>query len=383
MPNMSGTSNTPSADQTATLTDQTTASPTEQAAALTDQTAASTGQTAPTLQISGLSPAQDSAAAAGAASQTNTAADQLIWLEPVFHGKIWGGRRLETAYGYHIPAGPVGECWAISAHPNGVCRIAEGPFAGQTLAWLWDNHRELFGNLEGDVFPLLIKILDAEGDLSIQVHPDDTYAAEHEHGSLGKKECWYVLDAAPNGTIIVGQRAHDRAEFAQMVEEGRWDDLLNEIPIKAGDFFQIDPGTVHAIKAGTLILETQQSSDITYRVYDYDRTGDDGKPRPLHIAQSIDVVDYEAEAPTSGTVTAPEVDGITRLATTDRYTVERVRVNGPRTLAQTHPFYCISVIDGAGAICGRAVHAGSHLLAPSTVEALELDGEMTLICSWV
>lgn len=383
MSSMPGTSNTPSADQTATLTDQTTASPTEQAAALTDQTAASTGQTAPTPQASGLSPAQDSAAAAGAASQTSTTAGQLIWLEPVFHGKIWGGRRLEAVYGYHIPAGPVGECWAISAHPNGVCRIAEGPFAGQTLAWLWDNHRELFGNLEGDVFPLLIKILDAEGDLSIQVHPDDTYAAEHEHGSLGKKECWYVLDAAPNGTIIVGQRAHDRAEFAQMVEEGRWDDLLNEVPIKAGDFFQIDPGTVHAIKAGTLILETQQSSDITYRVYDYDRTGDDGKPRPLHIAQSIDVVNYEAEAPTSGTVTAPEVDGITRLATTDRYTVERVRVNGPRTLAQTHPFCCISVIDGAGAICGRAVHAGSHLLAPSTVEALELDGEMTLICSWV
>lgn len=326
---------------------------------------------------------QPGAAISTAAHPSTPTADQLIWLEPVFHGKIWGGRRLETTYGYQIPAGPVGECWAISAHPNGVCRIAEGPFAGQTLAWLWDNHRELFGNLEGDVFPLLIKILDAEGDLSIQVHPDDAYAAEHEHGSLGKKECWYVLDAAPDGTIIVGQHARDRAEFAQMVEEGRWSELLNEVPIKPGDFFQIDPGTVHAIKAGTLILETQQSSDITYRVYDYDRTGDDGKPRPLHIAQSIDVVDYAMQAPADGTVTAPEVDGVTRLATTDRYTVERVRVHGPRTLAQPHPFYCVSVIEGTGTICGRAVQAGSHLLAPSTAATLELDGEMTLICSWV
>ena len=309
--------------------------------------------------------------------------DQLICPQPIFHGKIWGGRRLETVYGYDIPEGPIGECWAISAHPNGDCEIAEGPFAGNTVSWLWANHRELFGNLEGDEFPLLIKILDADGDLSIQVHPDDVYAAEHENGSLGKKECWYVLDAVEGGTIIVGQNAKNREEFAQMVEEGRWSELLNEVPIKKGDFFQIDPGTVHAIKAGTLILETQQSSDVTYRVYDYDRLGDDGKPRPLHIAQSLDVVDYTAQAPTDGTVTAPEVDGVTELESNDRYTVIRVRVNGPKTLPQDHPFVCASVIEGEGTLCGKAVRKGGHVLVPSTVDAMELDGNMTLIMSWV
>ena len=312
-----------------------------------------------------------------------SASDQLICPEPIFHEKIWGGRRLETVFGYDIPDGKVGECWAISAHPNGDCTIAEGPFAGNTLSWLWNNHRELFGGLEGDRFPLLIKILDADGDLSIQVHPDDVYAAEHENGSLGKKECWYVLDAVPGGTIIVGQKAKDREEFAHLVEEGRWADLLNEVPIKKGDFFQIDPGTVHAIKAGTLILETQQSSDLTYRVYDYDRVGADGKKRPLHLAQSLDVVNYAAQAPKDGTVTAPEVGGVTKLESNDRYTVERVRVTGSKTLPQDHPFVCASVIEGEGSLCGKPVRKGSHVLIPSTVDELALDGDMTLILSWV
>ena len=184
----------------------------------------------------------------------------LIKLTPIFHEKIWGGRQLETVFGYDIPEGPIGECWAISAHPNGDCQIAEGPYAGHTLSWLWAEHRELFGNCEGKEFPLLIKILDAKDDLSIQIHPNDEYAAEHENGSLGKTECWYVLDCEPGATIIVGQRAKDRVEAAQMIEEGRWDDMLNVLPIHKGDFFQIDSGTVHAIKTGTLILETQQSS---------------------------------------------------------------------------------------------------------------------------
>ena len=310
-------------------------------------------------------------------------ADKLIVMKPIFHGKIWGGRRLETEYGYDIPDGPVGECWAISAHPNGDCEIAEGPYAGMHLSELWDTHRELFGGLEGDEFPLLIKILDADGDLSIQVHPDDVYAAEHENGSLGKKECWYVLDAVENGTIIVGQNARNREEFAQMVEEGRWSDLLNEVPIHKGDFFQINPGTVHAIKAGTLILETQQSSDVTYRVYDYDRLGDDGKPRALHLAQSLDVVDYAAKAPESGAVTAPQVDGVTALESNDRYTVERVRVDGVKTLPQNHPFVCLSVLNGEGSVCGRAVRKGDHMVVPSTVAELVFDGQMELMLSWV
>ena len=134
----------------------------------------------------------------------------------------------------------------------------------------------MFGNEDGKYgkeFPLLIKIIDAKSDLSIQVHPDNAYAKEHENGSLGKTECWYILDSEPGTQIVIGHHAKDKEELMQMVEEKRWKDLIREVPVKKGDFYQIDPGCVHAIKGGTVILETQQSSDITYRVYDYDRNG--------------------------------------------------------------------------------------------------------------
>lgn len=312
--------------------------------------------------------------------------ESIIELVPVFKEKIWGGRKLETEFGYEIPAGPVGECWAISAHPAGDDEIASGEYAGKTLSWLWDEHRELFGNCEGDRFPLLVKIIDAKDDLSIQVHPDNDYAAEHENGSLGKKECWYVLSAEPGQTIVVGQRAHSREEFAQMVEEGRWSELLNEIPIKAGDFFQIDPGTVHAIKGGTVILESQQSSDVTYRVYDYDRKQDDGTLRPLHMQQALDVIDFDCAPLTSGEV---ELAGpVTTLEQNECYTVDLVRVGEdgcPAELAveTPHPFTCISVIEGEGVVNGREVKKGTHLLALSACDVLELSGTMQVVLSYL
>lgn len=312
--------------------------------------------------------------------------ESIIELVPVFKEKIWGGRKLETEFGYEIPAGPVGECWAISAHPAGDDEIASGEYAGKTLSWLWDEHRELFGNCEGDRFPLLVKIIDAKDDLSIQVHPDNDYAAEHEDGSLGKKECWYVLSAEPGQTIVVGQRARSREEFAQMVEEGRWGELLNEIPIKAGDFFQIDPGTVHAIKGGTVILESQQSSDVTYRVYDYDRKQDDGTLRPLHMQQALDVIDFDRAPLTSGEV---ELTGpVTTLEQNECYTVDLVRVGEGGDAAELvvetpHPFTCISVIEGEGIVNGREVKKGTHLLALSACDTLELSGTMQVVLSYL
>lgn len=308
---------------------------------------------------------------------------ELLFTEPIFHSKIWGGRRLETVFGYNIPEGKVGECWAISAHPAGDCKILEGKFAGSTLSELWNTHRELFGNEEGSEFPLLVKILDADGDLSIQVHPDDAYAAEHENGSLGKCECWYVLDCDEDATIIVGQTAANREEFEQMISEGRWSDLVNEVPIHKGDFFQINPGTVHAIKAGTLILETQQSSDVTYRLYDYDRVQSDGTKRELHLQQSADVVNYAAEAPKDGRVSAEEISGVTVLESNEFYTVERLRVSGEAQIKQDHDFMCVSVIEGEGCVNGHTLPLGTHFIAPYGCGDLCLKGDMTLICSWV
>ena len=315
--------------------------------------------------------------------------DDLIFTNPVFHEKIWGGRRLETEFGYKIPDGSIGECWAISAHPAGDCTVAGGAYDGRYLSDLWESERGLFAGASGDRFPLLIKILDARENLSVQVHPDDAYAAAHENGSLGKRECWYVLSAEPGTKIVVGQRAHDRAEFARMVEEGRWSELLYEVPIKAGDFFRIEPGTIHAIEGGTLILETQQSSDVTYRVYDYDRVQADGTRRELHIPQTLDVVDFSLVPPASGEVTAPEVDGITSLMSCPNFDVVRLRpTEGTSvTLRQDHPFVCVSVVEGAGAgetPAGRhELEKGAHFVAPARSGDLPFTGDMTIIASWV
>lgn len=313
----------------------------------------------------------------------------LIVLKPVLHNNIWGGRRL-AEFGYELPDGPVGECWGISAHPHGDCTVVGGPYDGMTLSHLWDEHHELFEGAEGDRFPLLIKVLDARDDLSVQVHPDDEYANEHENGSLGKHECWYVLDTHPHGHIIVGQHAHSREELLQMAGDGLWHDLENFVPIEKGDFFDIKPGTVHAIMGGTMILETQQSSDITYRVYDYDRKQADGTLRELHLQQAMDVIDYGAKPPESGRVTAPEIDGVTDLMRCKYFEVLRVNVseNAPVTLKQDHPFMCLSVVDGDGGTISTPagvweVTKGSHLVAPYGCGDLTFEGNMALICSFV
>ena len=307
----------------------------------------------------------------------------LIRIEPVFHEKIWGGRKLETEFGYTIPDGPIGECWAISAHPAGDCHVRDGAYAGMLLSSLWTEHHELFGAAEGDRFPLLIKFLDAAKDLSIQVHPDDTYAAKHEGGSLGKCECWYVLHADPNATIVVGQRAKSPEEFGRLVEEGRWSELLNEVPVHAGDFFQIAPGTVHAIKGGTMVLETQQSSDITYRVYDYDRVQADGTKRELHLQKSLDVIDFGAKPITSGRVSTPTTKGITQLVCCPRYTVWHVRATGTATLSSPKTFYCASVIEGTGRTSDHELRKGDHFIVPAGYGTLRLEGDMQLIVSTV
>ena len=307
--------------------------------------------------------------------------DSIITLDPVFKPMLWGGRKLETEFGFEIPDGRIGECWSISAHPNGDCTVSSGAYAGHALSWLWEHHRELFGNAKGDRFPLLIKIIDADDDLSIQVHPDDSYAAVNEDGSLGKKECWYVLSAEPNTKIVIGQNARSREEFAQMVAEQRWDELVNRIPVHTGDFFQIDAGTVHAILGGTVILEVQQSSDITYRVYDFDRKQADGTLRELHLDRALDVIDYDAPPPAAGEI--PPAEGpVQVLEQNDRYTVERVEVAGELAVPTQHPFTCVTVTKGEGTVCDLPVHRGSSLLALAACEELEFKGDMEVVLAY-
>lgn len=307
----------------------------------------------------------------------------ILKMRPVLQDKLWGGKRLKELYGYDIPSQTTGECWAISGHPGGDCMIDHEEFAGKTLGMLWKEQPELFGNLPGESFPLLIKIIDAKDDLSIQVHPDDSYAAVHENGSLGKTECWYVLDCDEDATIIVGHNAKSKEEMAQMVNEGRWTELLRQIPIHKGDFFQIDPGCLHAIKGGTLILETQQSSDVTYRFYDYDRL-QDGKPRQLHIQQSLDVT----TAPFIPCSVEPETvahgdASLTHLVTCQYYSVYLCDLHGAAAFAWDKPFVNVSILEGSGTMGGIPVQKGDHLLVTANYGQIEFNGEMEFIFSHI
>ena len=308
----------------------------------------------------------------------------ILFLNPVFKEMIWGGNQLAEKFGYEIPSDKTGECWAVSAHPNGDCTVREGEYAGRKLSELFKEEPELFGSLPLDRFPLLIKIIDAKADLSIQVHPDDAYAKVHENGSLGKTECWYILDCPEDATLVVGHNAGSREELKEMIDQKRWSELIREVPVKKGDFIQINPGTVHAIKGGLMILETQQNSDITYRVYDYDRLSN-GKPRELHVQQSIDVITVPAPSAEDSVSHAADLPANTmnELIACDYYKVYKLTVTEPVSFEQEHPFLIMSVIEGEGLVNGQMIRKGDHFILPSDFGKVDLQGDMTLIASSV
>lgn len=311
--------------------------------------------------------------------------EKVILLNPYFSHTIWGGKKLRDVFGYDEPGDDIGECWGISAHPSGESFVSCGEFGGKRLSELWNEHRELFGNAEGKAFPLLVKIIDAKDDLSIQVHPDDEYARLHENGAFGKKECWYVLDCPEDAELVIGHNAGTSEELRAMVAEGRWDDLIRKVRVRKGDIIQIDPGTVHSITAGVCLLETQQSSDITYRLYDYDRIRN-GKKRELHLQKSFDVITVPAPA-LSGQIRnckEQEENSIRKLVSCDRYTVSKVKVSGEFTFKCDAGFVNATVIEGSGRVFDSEVKKGSHMLITADgAKCIRMSGNMELIISYI
>jgi mannose-6-phosphate isomerase len=223
---------------------------------------------------------------------------------PVFRDYIWGGRNLETKLGRALPPGIVAESWEISGHPSSPTTVENGPLAGQTLPQvLAALGLDLVGSrsqvmLDRGKFPLLVKLLDATQPLSVQVHPNDDYANRHENGELGKTEMWYILHAEPEAYLIYGLKPGvTPAAFRQALEAGSLETCLHQLPVKAGDAVFIPAGSVHAIMDGIMLAEIQQNSDTTYRVYDWNRLGPDGQPRPLHIDKAIEVINFAQVEP--------------------------------------------------------------------------------------
>jgi len=219
-----------------------------------------------------------------------------LTFQPIFKERVWGGRNLERLYEKPLPGGvPIGESWEMTDRPEGVSVIANGPLAGRTLRWLMEEHRREILGAHADArgpFPLLVKILDAQQTLSVQVHPPAAIA-----GPLGgepKTEMWFITDATPEAALFAGLKAGvTRVQFEEKIKDGTVADCLHKMPVQTGDAMFLPSGRLHAIGAGNVIFEIQQNSDTTYRVFDFNRVGLDGKPRELHVAQSLASIDFE------------------------------------------------------------------------------------------
>lgn len=288
--------------------------------------------------------------------------------------RVWGGRHLET-YGYHIPEGSIGEAWCISGHQHGSTIVDGGRFDGMSLRTLYAEHRELFAGDASEEFPLLIKILDAQQDLSIQIHPDDVYAKMHE-SSYGKTECWYVLNTTEEGKLIVGHHG-DVSDVKRGVSAKKWDDVLRYEMVKTGDFFYVPAGTIHAICAGNMIYEVQQSSDITYRLYDYDRL-ENGVLRELHTEKALDVVKPfdHSRIHTDQLIEDCSMYQHRLLVDSPFFKVDVYHFKQSMTYTIDNETYSLcSVFDGELIVNGTCFTTGMHFICSSQIDQMEISGE--------
>ena len=315
-----------------------------------------------------------------------------LLFENNLHELVWGGHRLmgmkglDTLEGHKANEVCIGESWEISAVAGSESVVLNGEMAGRRLSEvvaLWGS--DLVGKRAGGKtdFPLLVKFIDAASDLSIQVHPNDALA-QARHGKLGKTEMWYVIDAEPGATLLAGFREEiQREEYAARVADGSIVDVLARHEVKAGDVFFIPAGRVHAICGGILLCEIQQSSDVTYRLYDYNRVGLDGKPRELHTELAQDAIDYHVY-PNYRTAYTPTDEGVVRIVDCDFFVVSMVATRGSRhrDLKAQDSFVTLSCLEGACTVrCvgGEEVsmRQGFSCLVPAAVadyEVTALDG---------
>ena len=306
-----------------------------------------------------------------------------LTFKPIFKERIWGARNLERLYGKQLPATvPIGESWEISDRPGDVSVISNGPLAGKDLHWLVENLRtDLLGDakLEAGRFPLLIKLLDAQEKLSLQVHPPASKATELRGDP--KTEMWFIADALPGSELYVGlKRGVTRADFERRVGDGSVAECFHRVPVGVGDSMFLPSGRVHAIGAGLVIFEIQQNSDTTYRVFDWNRVGLDGKPRELHVPQSLASIDFNDFEPAlvSGKLIQHASHSIRRLVDHELFTVDQfdVQRRDEITILGTK-MQIIGVVSGGVRVACRlktnpVLRAGEFCLIPACLPATEL-----------
>ncbi len=311
-------------------------------------------------------------------------------LKPAFKDYIWGGSRLKTEFGKQSDLDIVAESWELSCHRDGENIIQNGEFAGMTLTELveQDQNGLLGSNCDQfTYFPILIKLIDARDDLSIQVHPDNDYALRVE-GEYGKTEMWYVVDCEENATLYYGFKQEiSKEEFRRRIEQGTLLEVLNEVPVSKGSVFFIEAGTIHAIKGGILIAEIQQNSNTTYRVYDYGRTDAQGNQRELHVDKAIDVTTLRKPArepkPQGETIHGAGFDS-TLLASCTYFTVSVLQVCDRVELeADGTSFHSLLVLDGEGSLTwdggSLSCRKGDSLFIPAGFGKYAVQGTLQAI----
>lgn len=303
----------------------------------------------------------------------------ILKLKPACKDYLWGGSKLREEYNISSDLDPLAEAWVLSCHPDGPSVVENGPDAGLTLPEYIEKHgRGVLGKncARFEDFPILTKFIDAKGNLSIQVHPDNAYALEHE-GQYGKTEMWYVLEAEPDAFLYYGfKHPITKEEYKQRIENNTLTEALNAAPVKKGDVFFIPAGTLHAICKGIVIAEIQQNSNVTYRVYDYGRVGADGKPRQLHVAQALEVTECAPPRP-------QDFGG--HLAACEYFTADAVQGSAGGVCSE-NSFASLLITDGAGSLaCGGealAVRKGDSLFLPAGSGDWKLTGSASaLVCS--
>ena len=309
--------------------------------------------------------------------------------KPIYKEKIWGGRNLKNKFDKNIPDGNIGESWEITAQEDETSIIANGPLAGKSLTYLLNTKKEqLFGEKFNDQknFPLLIKFLDAHSKLSVQVHPNEEYSNKFKSAS-SKTEMWYIIDAKPGAKIVYGLKENvAKNKLKEATKSGELDEYLREVSVKPGEFYFIPGGTVHAIEEGIFLAEIQQSSDTTYRLYDWDRKDEKGNTRPLHIEKAFDIINLPRKDNTKGVNNSKqeffyqkENFTVQILTASPYFVVEKIQLNGTYNFNDKNDrFYILMNITESKQIFSEKkylLQPGETMLLPAELNNVDIKGK--------
>ena len=312
-----------------------------------------------------------------------------LFFKPLYKNVIWGGDNISKLFNRDITGDDIGESWELSAHLSGISEIDCASLEEKNLLELFNNkklRKNVFGNhcIDMEKFPILIKFIDAQNNLSIQVHPNDEYAKIHENDS-GKTEVWYILECKENAKIVYGFKDTVTSETLPEAINNNIEENVKYVSVHKGDFISIPSGTIHAIMDGIVLLEIQQSSDVTYRVYDWNRLDKNGNPRQLHIKKALDVINLNNN---NRICNYEKIDKNLNIYKSKYFNIDMINIEGKiNEKSNEDSFYAYIVIDGNGSVkasnYSKAIEKGTTFLIPANLGVFSLVGNMKLMKIWI